>query len=76
MNNGMMVGAEETVGPSQQASGRETLVLMNPGGENDSLVFEETSSIIAEQVLPHRRLSANSKDQRISVNCLFIFLFA
>ncbi|XP_023673683.1 uncharacterized protein [Paramormyrops kingsleyae] len=49
VNNGMMVGAEETVGPSQQASGRETLVLMNPSGENDSLVFEETSSIIAEQ---------------------------
>ncbi|XP_018592244.1 uncharacterized protein LOC108925026 isoform X2 [Scleropages formosus] len=49
VSNGILVAAEETVGPSQQASGQETLVLVNPDGESGSLVFEETSSIITEQ---------------------------
>ncbi|KAL4617450.1 hypothetical protein GN956_G21175, partial [Arapaima gigas] len=47
VSNGILV--EETVGSSQHASGRETLVLMNPDGETGSLVFEETSGIITEQ---------------------------
>ncbi|XP_066546080.1 uncharacterized protein LOC136713076 [Amia ocellicauda] len=49
VGNGIAVGAEETVGSSPQASGRQTLVLMDPDGETGNLVYEETTSIVTEQ---------------------------
>ncbi|MGH0132347.1 UNVERIFIED_CONTAM: hypothetical protein FKN15_063350 [Acipenser sinensis] len=49
VSNGITVGAEETVGPCPQSSGRQTLVLMDPDGESGNLLYEETTSIITEQ---------------------------
>nr|XP_015221759.1 PREDICTED: uncharacterized protein LOC102686786 isoform X1 [Lepisosteus oculatus] len=49
VSNGIAVGAEETVGPSPQATGRQTLVLMDPDGETGNLVYEETASMVTEQ---------------------------
>ncbi|KAG7477237.1 hypothetical protein MATL_G00092030 [Megalops atlanticus] len=49
VNNGIAVGAEETVGLSQQATGQQTLVLMDPDGETGSLIYDTTASIITDQ---------------------------
>ncbi|KAI1904707.1 hypothetical protein AGOR_G00008480 [Albula goreensis] len=49
VNNGIAVGAEETVGLSQQATGQQTLVLMDPDGETGNLIYDTTAGIIAEQ---------------------------
>ncbi|KAJ8404476.1 hypothetical protein AAFF_G00337430 [Aldrovandia affinis] len=48
VNNGIAVGAEETVGLSQQAMGQQTLVVMDPDGETGNLIYD-TSGIITEQ---------------------------
>ncbi|XP_064163546.1 mitotic-spindle organizing protein 2 isoform X2 [Anguilla rostrata] len=49
VNNGIAVGAEETVGLSQQATGQQTLVLMDPDGETGNLIYDTAAGIITEQ---------------------------
>ncbi|XP_061119437.1 uncharacterized protein zgc:193801 [Conger conger] len=49
VNNGIAVGAEETVGLSQHAAGQQTLVLMDPDGETGNLIYDTATSIITEQ---------------------------
>ncbi|KAJ8339208.1 hypothetical protein SKAU_G00359940 [Synaphobranchus kaupii] len=49
VNNGIAVGAEETVGLTQQATGQQTLVLMDPDGETGNLIYDTAAGIITEQ---------------------------
>ncbi|XP_067910981.1 uncharacterized protein zgc:193801 isoform X2 [Heterodontus francisci] len=48
LSNGIMVGAEETMG-STSAVGHQTLVLMDPDGENGELVYNDTANLMADQ---------------------------
>jgi hypothetical protein len=53
VNNGILVAAEEEVGPSQHTLDQtQTLVLMDPDGQGGNLIYEEAASIISEQVSP------------------------
>ncbi|XP_021457892.2 uncharacterized protein zgc:193801 isoform X1 [Oncorhynchus mykiss] len=50
VNNGILVAAEEEVGPSQHTLDQtQTLVLMDPDGQGGNLIYEEAASIISEQ---------------------------
>lgn len=50
-SNGMPLGAEEEVGSSQHTSARtQTLVLMDPDGNTENLIYDEATGIITEQV--------------------------
>ncbi|XP_007900491.2 uncharacterized protein zgc:193801 isoform X1 [Callorhinchus milii] len=46
--NGITVAAEETVG-SSSAVGHQTLVLMDPDGENGELVFNDATALVTDQ---------------------------
>ncbi|KAJ8286903.1 hypothetical protein GJAV_G00044720 [Gymnothorax javanicus] len=49
VSNGIIVGAEETVGLSQQSAGQQTLVLMDPDGETGNLIYDTSASILTEE---------------------------
>ncbi|XP_078083531.1 uncharacterized protein LOC144502962 isoform X4 [Mustelus asterias] len=48
LTNGIAVGAEETMS-STSAVGHQTLVLMDPDGENGELVYNDTANLITDQ---------------------------
>ncbi|XP_010876370.1 uncharacterized protein zgc:193801 isoform X2 [Esox lucius] len=55
VNNGILVAAEEEVGPTQYNLDRsQALVLMDPDGQGGNLIYEEADSIISEQVTTGR----------------------
>jgi len=50
--NGFRLGAEEEVGSSQNSSdGTQTLVLMDPDGQGNSVIYDMATGIITEQVI-------------------------
>lgn len=50
--NGIPLGAEEEVGSSQNSSdGTQTLVLMDPDGQGNSVIYDMATGIITEQVI-------------------------
>ncbi|XP_041059300.1 uncharacterized protein zgc:193801 isoform X3 [Carcharodon carcharias] len=59
LTNGITVGAEETMG-STSAVGHQTLVLMDPDGENGELVYNDTTNLITDQIermeMQHKKL--------------------
>ncbi|XP_072346587.1 uncharacterized protein [Scyliorhinus torazame] len=48
LTNGITVGAEETMG-STSSVGHQTLVLMDPDGENGELAYNDTANLITDQ---------------------------
>ncbi|KAK1803683.1 hypothetical protein P4O66_021094, partial [Electrophorus voltai] len=65
-SNGIPLGAEEEVGSSQHAPEQtQTLVLMDPEGHTGSLIYDEATGILAEQVRGEESLEQTLLQKRL-----------